>query len=40
VLGIRDGYFALMLIVVASIMFWLGEMAEKKFKREDISKEL
>ena len=40
VLGIRDGYFALMLIVVASVMFWLGEMAEKKFKRDDISKEL
>jgi hypothetical protein len=40
VLGIRDGYFALLLIVVASIMFWLGELAEKKFKREDISKEL
>lgn len=40
ILGIRDGYFALLLIVVASIMFWLGELAEKKFKREDISKEL
>jgi hypothetical protein len=40
VLGIRDGYFALLVIVVASLMFWLGEMAEKKFRREDISKEL
>jgi len=40
ILGIRDGYFALLLIIVASIMFWIGELAEKKFKREDISKEI
>jgi hypothetical protein len=37
VLGIRDGYFALLLIVIASLMFWVAEMAEKKFKREDIT---
>jgi uncharacterized protein len=40
ILGIRDGYFALLLIVVASLMFWIGEIAEKKFKREDIIKEI
>jgi uncharacterized protein len=40
ILGIRDGYFALLLIVAASLMFWVGEMAEKKFKREDITKEI
>ena len=40
VLGIRDGYFALIMILVASIMFWVAEMAEKKFKREDITKEI
>jgi hypothetical protein len=40
ILGIRDGYFALLLIIVASLMFWVGEMAEKKYKREDITKEI
>ncbi len=40
VLGIRDGYFALLLIVVAAAMFWVAELAEKKFKREDITKEI
>lgn len=40
VLGIRDGYFALFLILVASVMFWVAELAEKKFKREDITKEI
>ncbi|MBR9997840.1 MAG: YeeE/YedE family protein [Cyclobacteriaceae bacterium] len=40
ILGIRDGYFALLLIVVASLMFWIGEIAEKKFKREDIIDEI
>ena len=39
-LGIRDGYFALALILVATLMFWVAEMAEKKFKREDITKEI
>jgi uncharacterized protein len=40
VLGMQDGIFALILIVVAMIMFWIGELAEKKFAREDITKEL
>jgi hypothetical protein len=40
VLGMQDGIFAIILIVVAAIMFWIGELAEKKFGREDISKEI
>ena len=32
--------FALLLILVATLMFWVAEMAEKKFKREDITKEI
>jgi hypothetical protein len=40
ILGIRDGYFALLLILVASAMFWVAELAEKKFKRDDITKEI
>ncbi len=39
-LGMKDGIFAITLIVVAALMFWIGELAEKKFAREDISKEL
>jgi hypothetical protein len=40
ILSIRDGYFALLLIIVASVMFWIAELAEKKFKRDDITKEI
>jgi hypothetical protein len=39
-LGIKDGVLGLMVIVAALLMFWIGELAEKRFKREDISKEL
>jgi hypothetical protein len=39
-IGVSDGILGLIVIVAAVMMFWLGEMAEKKFKREDISKEL
>lgn len=39
-LGMKDGIFAITLIVVAALMFWIGELAEKKFAREDITKEL
>ncbi|MCK5210093.1 MAG: YeeE/YedE family protein [Cyclobacteriaceae bacterium] len=39
-LGIKDGVLGLIVIVAAIAMFWIGEMAEKRFKREDISKEL
>ncbi|MBN2485810.1 MAG: YeeE/YedE family protein [Bacteroidales bacterium] len=34
-LGISDGLFALLLILVALVMFWAAELAEKKFPREE-----
>ncbi|MCL3782154.1 sulfurtransferase [Prolixibacteraceae bacterium JC049] len=34
-LGLSRGVFALILIVVAVAMFWIGEWAEKKFPREE-----
>jgi uncharacterized protein len=33
-LGIKDGLFALLLIVAAAGMFWVAEWAEKRFPRE------
>ena len=39
-IGVSDGILALIVIVAAVMMFWIGEMAEKKFKREDISNEI
>jgi hypothetical protein len=36
----KDGVLGLLVIIAALLMFWVGEMAEKRFKREDISKEL
>ncbi len=39
-LGVKDGLLGLIVIIAALLMFWIGEMAEKRFKREDISKEL
>jgi hypothetical protein len=40
VLGISPGLFALFMIVAAIIMFWLAEMAEKKFGRPEITNEI
>lgn len=34
-LGLTDGFFALMLIVIAMGMFFVAEWAEKKFPREE-----
>ena len=34
-LGMSRGVFALLLIVAAFGMFWVGEWAEKKFPREE-----
>lgn len=34
--GLSDRFFAFILIVVAVIMFWLAELAEKRFSRSDI----
>ncbi|WP_346862377.1 YeeE/YedE thiosulfate transporter family protein [uncultured Draconibacterium sp.] len=39
-LGISSGAFTLLLIVVAVGLFWLAELAEKKFDRPDIRSEL
>jgi len=37
VMGISPGLFAFLLIIVAVIMFWLAELAEKKFSRPGIT---
>jgi len=34
-LGLNDGVFALILIIIALGMFWVAEWAEKKFPREE-----
>ena len=39
-LGISDGLLIFLIIAAATLMFWVGEWAEKKFRRSDISKEL
>ena len=39
-LGISDGILGLLVIGAAVVMFWVGEMAERRFKRDDITKEL
>ena len=39
-IGWSDGLLGLVVIVAAIAMFWVGELAEKRFKREDISKEI
>ncbi|MDO9580944.1 MAG: YeeE/YedE thiosulfate transporter family protein [Bacteroidales bacterium] len=40
VFGISPGLFIFILIIVAVIMFWLAEKAEKKFARPDITSDL
>jgi hypothetical protein len=40
VMGISPGLFTLLLIVAAAAMFWIAELAEKKFARPDITNEL
>jgi uncharacterized protein len=39
-LGISQGLFIFLLIVAAVAMFWLAEVAEKKFARPDITNEI
>lgn len=39
-LGISSGVFTLILILVAVALFWLSELAEKKFKRPEITSEI
>jgi hypothetical protein len=40
VLGLSPGVFTFVLIVAAVGMFWLADLAEKKFSRPDITGEL
>jgi hypothetical protein len=40
VLGISPGLFTLFMIIAAVMMFWLAEMAEKKFARSEITNEI
>jgi hypothetical protein len=40
VFGISPGLFTFLLIAAAVAMFWIAEMAEKRFARPEISKEL
>jgi uncharacterized protein len=40
VMGISPGLFILLLIIVAVVMFWLAEEAEKRFAKPDITNEL
>lgn len=39
-LGISPGLFTLILIVAAALLFWISELAEKKFSRPDITSEV
>jgi hypothetical protein len=39
-LGIPTGLFIFLLIIAAATMFWIGELAEKKFVRTDITNEI
>ena len=40
IMGISPAIFTLLLIVVAVVMFWLSELAEKRFARPDITSDL
>jgi uncharacterized protein len=40
VLGLSPGVFTLLLVAAAAGMFWLAELAEKRFARPDITDEL
>jgi len=39
-LGLSPGMFALLMICAAAVMFWIAEIAEKKFARPEITSEL
>ncbi len=39
-LGMSPGFFTLLLIAAAAIMFWLAELAEKRFARPDITEKI
>jgi len=39
-LGLSPGMFALLMISAAAVMFWIAEIAEKRFARPEITREL
>jgi hypothetical protein len=39
-IGVSAGVFGFIVIVAAVLMFWLGEKAEKRFQREEITKDI
>jgi hypothetical protein len=39
-MGISPGLFTLLLVIAASVMFWLAEVAEKRFSRPDITNDI
>jgi hypothetical protein len=39
-IGISEGLFILLLIIAAVVLFWLAEVAEKRFARPDITNEI
>ncbi len=39
-LGLSPGLFTLLMIVAAALMFWIAELAEKKFARPEITKDI
>jgi hypothetical protein len=39
-MGISPGFFTLLLILAAVLLFWIAELAEKKFSRPDITSDL
>ena len=39
-LGVSPGVFTFLLIVAAIVLFWLAELAEKKYARNDITSEI
>ena len=40
VMGISPGLFIFILIIAAVAMFWIAELAEKRFARPDITNEI
>ncbi len=39
-LGLSPGLFTLLMIIAAAVMFWIAELAEKKFARPEITKDI
>jgi len=39
-LGMSSGLFTFLLIVAAALMFWIAEIAEKRFARPEITNEI